>query len=491
MQKRSDQTANMTRLASIALLAILVLAIIFPHEGVHAQAILDKMIVKDISADPRIRAAIPRNPEEALLIVKSRIADMEFESNNRILRINKEDEGIWHIFVVPGTHFITFKAKGYLSEERRMRFPKKSTKGYSVEIEASRRADKAFVHFSSTPENAEVFLDETYLGTTPYQGLIPAGVYTVVVKKPPSYKPVSKRVVLEKGKTNRFSFELPSSYSTLAITSSPSGAAVILNGQRVGSTPYENTQLMPGDYSVLVQSEFYRDGIRSIKLKEGEVVREAITLQPNFGTLLIQAAPDMEVYIDDRFVTKGNLQQRVKPGLHVVEGRRDDTAVYRLEVTVSVNDSIQVQVMQEKQYGRLVLFIEPGDVTSATVYLDGEEIGVAPGVFPDILVGKRSLRVSKEGYQPYETDVQINQNQDTDLKAILHPIPAPPDSSQVQVSIPVEKPTGITGAKRSSRWPYYAGGGLSIGGLVIYFLTKSGTGRDTPGIPPPTLPGVN
>jgi len=487
MQKRSDQRVNMTRLARLALLAILLLAIICPGETVHAQAILDKMIVKDISDDPRIRAAIPRNPEEALLIVKSRIAEMEFESNNKILRINKEDEGIWHIFVVPGTHFITFKAKGYLSEERRMRFPKKSTKGYSVEIEASRRADKAFVHFSSTPENAEVFLEETYLGTTPYQGLIPAGVYTVVVKKPPSYKQVSKRVVLEKGKTNRFSFELPSSYSTLAITSLPSGATVLLNGQRVGSTPYENKQLLPGDYSVMVQSEFYRDGIRSIKLKEGEVVREAITLQPNFGMLLIQAAPDMEVYIDDRFVTKGSLQQRVKPGLHVVEGRRDDAAVYRLEVTVSVNDSIPVHMIQEKQYGRLVLFVEPGDVTSATVYLDGEEIGVAPGVFPNILAGERSLRVSKKGYQPYQTEVQINHNQDTDLKVILQPLPALQDSSQVQAAPPI----GVVEEKKSRRWMYYAGGGITIGGVVTYFLIKPSPGNNAPGIPQPTLPGVN
>ena len=114
MQKRSDQTANMARLARIAFLAILFLGHVFPQERVHAQAILDKMIVKDISDDPGIRAAIPRNPEEALLIVKSRIAEMEFESNNRILRINKEDEGIWHIFVVPGTHFITFQSQRLL-----------------------------------------------------------------------------------------------------------------------------------------------------------------------------------------------------------------------------------------------------------------------------------------------------------------------------------------------------------------------------------------
>ena len=112
-------------------------------------------------------------------------------------------------------------------------------------------------------------------------------------------------------------------------------------------------------------------------------------------------------------------------------------------------------------------------------------------MFPDILVGKHSLRVSKEGYQPYETEVQINRNQDTDLKAILQPVPAPQDSSQVQVSIPVEKPTGITGAKKSSRWPYYAGGGLTIGGLVTYFLIKPNPGSDTPGIPAPTLPDVN
>ena len=77
------------------------------------QDLLKKMQVKDISRQKDIKTTIVRNPQHALLIVRSDIPGLEFTSNNRILRTTPKEEGVWQVLVAPGTHRVTFKASGF------------------------------------------------------------------------------------------------------------------------------------------------------------------------------------------------------------------------------------------------------------------------------------------------------------------------------------------------------------------------------------------
>ena len=49
----------------------------------NAQQIFDEMELIDISDEPDIKSSIIRDPNQALLIVRSQISDLSFQSNNK------------------------------------------------------------------------------------------------------------------------------------------------------------------------------------------------------------------------------------------------------------------------------------------------------------------------------------------------------------------------------------------------------------------------
>ncbi|MEA3296962.1 MAG: hypothetical protein U9R56_03780, partial [candidate division Zixibacteria bacterium] len=95
--------------------------------------LLRKMKVTDVP-EGRKGGYIVRNPEEAVLVVHSEIPEMQFESNNTILRVKQPDPGEYQLHLQPGTHRIKFKADGFMVEDKRYYIPKKQCKEVQVEV---------------------------------------------------------------------------------------------------------------------------------------------------------------------------------------------------------------------------------------------------------------------------------------------------------------------------------------------------------------------
>ena len=116
---------------------------------------------------------------------------------------------------------------------------------------------------SSNPSRADVFIDGQRVGTTPFdQSQLPLGRHEVKVSKRFSldygdYQPSETKTVEVSPGDQSVSFDLPTPPS-LRVTSSPSGATVILNDREIGSTP-STLNLSPGSYRVKVNKDFEVD----------------------------------------------------------------------------------------------------------------------------------------------------------------------------------------------------------------------------------------
>lgn len=64
------------------------------------------------------------------------------------------------------------------------------------------------------------------------------------------------------------------------------------------------------------------------------------------------------------------------------------------------------------------------NVEGATVYLDGNSVGQAPYRGEEIPAGRHRVRVEKEGYQPFESDVRVQGGDLAELSAKLELFPA-------------------------------------------------------------------
>ena len=128
---------------------------------------------------------------------------------------------------------------------------------------------------------------------------------------------------------------------TLEIRSDVSGADVLLNGKRVGTTPYKASDLTPGKYSVKVEKAGYTSFEKRVDLGSKQLVVRA-KLVAAFATLRVEAnVPGAKVLLDgeERGTTPLELSN-VSPGRHELAVSADgyETKTETLEVESGERD---------------------------------------------------------------------------------------------------------------------------------------------------------
>ncbi|MDP6596271.1 MAG: PEGA domain-containing protein [Candidatus Poribacteria bacterium] len=133
-------------------------------------------------------------------------------------------------------------------------------KTLAIVIKVYAQNSKQFVYptlrlsISSNPSRADVFIDGQRVGTTPFdQSQLPLGRHEVKVSKRFSldygdYQPSETKTVEVSPGDQSVWFDLPTPPS-LRVTSSPSGATVMVNEQRMGTTP-STLNLPPGEHAI-------------------------------------------------------------------------------------------------------------------------------------------------------------------------------------------------------------------------------------------------
>jgi hypothetical protein len=111
---------------------------------------------------------------------------------------------------------------------------------------------------------AEVQIDGVVVGHAPVEKQLAAGDYWVRVMAP-GYGVWEKRVLVEAGKRTEVEAKLAPS-AKLAITSTPSGANVFVDGKRLGITPLV-LDLQWGEYTIFVEKQGYPRETRKLDLK--------------------------------------------------------------------------------------------------------------------------------------------------------------------------------------------------------------------------------
>lgn len=88
-----------------------------------------------------------------------------------------------------------------------------------------------------TNEPADVYLDGAKIGTAPFVfGDLPAGRHRLYVEQPGFFKSPERELTIEKGKVASVSEPIPAG-GTIVVSSAQPGAAVLLNGVKIGRTP--------------------------------------------------------------------------------------------------------------------------------------------------------------------------------------------------------------------------------------------------------------
>jgi formylglycine-generating enzyme required for sulfatase activity len=139
------------------------------------------------------------------------------------------------------------------------------------------------IMIGSSPSGAQVYLNDKYVGTTPYKVQnIPIGKYSVRVVLQ-DYKEYRGEVSVEANEESKVDAKLEGLPGKVLITSTPAGAEVSIDGKKVGVTPYSG-EVSAGAHKVRVWKEGYQSA------------EESITIEPNRAKTLdvvLKKGPDV------------------------------------------------------------------------------------------------------------------------------------------------------------------------------------------------------
>ncbi len=227
------------------------------------------------------------------------------------------------VTLAAGSHSIRMVMSGYNSWSGSTTVNAGQTTSVSAKLDPT--VTYGYLSVSSSPSNADVYINGVYKGDTSFTIGLNPGTYQVMVKKS-GYTSYSTTATVNTGTTTSVSANLqPSANAYVQIASYPSGAAVYIDGSYVGNTQYSTASnpnylnagsFTPGtSHTLLFTLDNYNAYSTSFILSSGETRTISATLVPvtpviTTATLQISSDPSgADVYVDNVFrgVTPVNL----------------------------------------------------------------------------------------------------------------------------------------------------------------------------------------
>jgi len=216
--------------------------------------------------------------------------------------------------VVPGYHTVKVSMAGYQSYSQQVQVVSGGTASVYANLMLNPQSGSLSV--SSTPKGAGLYVDGIYQGeTNQIVGGLAVGSHTVTLKLA-GYQTYTNTYVVNYAQTTYVSVTMTPvqnpTTGAMTVISSPSGAAVYVNGNyqgitTQGSDPLDVLDLTPGTYTVLLKKNGYQDYTTTAKVTAGQTTQVVATLQAGGGTsgtvsAEISSTPEgADVYINNLY----------------------------------------------------------------------------------------------------------------------------------------------------------------------------------------------
>ncbi len=257
------------------------------------------------------------------------------------------------------------------------------------ELDADLEPQQETLSVTSAPDGADVYLDGTHVGTTPWSEDRPVTESYDITVDAANYHSKTRTSVTPGAEEH---FDLEPQQETLSVTSSPTGANVYLDGNLVGATPWSGDRPVTDTYDIEVNADGYQSVTRTGVSPGSE---EYFDLEPQRETISVTSAPEnADVYLD------GN-----RVGTTPWSGDRPVTDSYDIEVDADnyqsmtrtgVSPGAEEHFDLEPQEDTLSVTSSP---TGADVYLDGNLVGTTPWSGDRPVTESYEITVDADDYQ--------------------------------------------------------------------------------------------
>ncbi len=360
----------------------------------------------------------------AIIKVETTHTGFAFDTGTLSVQEVKQKLGEIWVYVQPRVRKITIN-HATLGVLREYIFPELIDEAtvYVMKLEAAAPAPVSnvrrtgFLIVESTPSDAEVWLDDEWLGNTPFSKKYPIGTKVQYsIRKQLYHSEVGVATVTEA--QTKLNVALKPAYGSLQVKSAPAGAVVYMDAevQPVGTTPFTLEQVASGSHKLRFQMPMYETANREVVVTDGGSASVNVPLQARFATLTIKSLPGAAIEVDGKALGTGSVVVKQSEGICDIKATLAGHRDAQQQLTVEAGRDETIQLNPTPIYGSLAIESTP---MGANIFVDGKACGTTPNVIDELLVGEHTVLVSKPGCADYKATVTIAEGEETAFEAKL------------------------------------------------------------------------
>lgn len=210
----------------------------------------------------------------------------------------------------------------------------------------------------------------------------------------------------------------------LTLQTVPPGASLVLFSYKVGETPLNGLQLLPGAYQAVIELEGYQSHAFPLAIRTGQETRLAFRLQPTGVMLRVVSLPiEAQVEVDGRPVGVTPLAAPLlQPGPHRIRVTLPGYLPQELTVQAIAGFPVELTVALQRaplQEGFLAVKTQP---TRASILIDDEPVGQSPIAKRMLAAGEHKVSAYLPGFEQAERVVQLQGGETQHLMLALEPV---------------------------------------------------------------------
>lgn len=290
------------------------------------------------------------------------------------------------------------------------------------------RAEFGSIRVTSTPSGSIAILDGGNQDLTPCTFYdVQPGIHKIKVIRD-GYQPYTEQVRVTTAGQSQVSASLSpiQKTGTLYVTSSPSGADILLDGVYQGETPY-TVYGSAGSHDLVLKLAGYQRWTSGVTIDSGRqnsVHASMTALGPATGSLQVSSTPRRSsVFLDESYYgqtpEKGYLDiPDLKPGSYQARITHPQNQDYSGTVAITagqvttLNVALSAAPAPSAVNGTLMVSSHP---SGATILLDNRFIGITPLSVPSVGPGDHTLILRMDGYEDAVKQVTITAGGVTDV----------------------------------------------------------------------------
>lgn len=335
--------------------------------------------------------------------------------------------GAIYIFISPDAEFLEISHPDFSVMKYNFRVKIAGNRDYEMRIRGASvttliedNITENWVVMNITPADAKVEIDNEVLLMQNGSGksFLKLGKHAYSVSSP-MYHIVTGEFEITPDNTTELNITLKPNFGYIKVESLPeNGAVVFIDDKKVGVTPFTTQRLESKLYKVQVAKEMYKTVEQVVEVKDNETVTVQLDMNANFAEPTFTTDAESEIWINGEKKGKGRWSSRLPAGAYRLEAKRESHRTVSRSITLANGDNQIIAIDPPTPiYGRLNISSLP--VSGAEIVIDGQSRGTTPSIISNLLIGRREIKLVKEGYAPTIDNVVIEEGKITEKSITL------------------------------------------------------------------------